>query len=83
MSRQRIHPPALPAAETHDAVVPGWRRQRPDVVVTAIGKLKRHPLFAHIALVWPERSQIATLVPAMLEDYARWNQSSRSVGAGA
>ena len=41
----------------------------------------------HIALVWPERSQIATLVTTMLEDYARrsarWNQSGRSVGAGA
>lgn len=52
-----------------------------------IGKLKRHPLFVHIALVWPERSQIATLVTAMPEDYARrsarWTQSGRSVGASA
>jgi hypothetical protein len=42
---------------------------------------------AEFAVIWPERSQIATLVTTMLEDYARrsarWNQSGRSVGAGA
>ncbi|MDR1711716.1 MAG: PhoH family protein [Propionibacteriaceae bacterium] len=54
---------------THDvAQRDNLRVGRHDGVVAVVEKLKGHPLFAHVTLTRPERSPIAALVTAMLED---------------
>jgi PhoH-like ATPase len=54
---------------THDvAQRDNLRVGRHDGVIAVVERLKGHPLFAHVTLTRPERSQIAALVTEMLED---------------